>query len=211
MATDNYGWILPTPGGSTNTWGGILNDAIEDIDDDLKAVSDAAVAAAGVAAGAATNAGAVTSKAIDIHASAAFYPNEPDSYGGPVVTAKHLSSGRVGTKQDEDRSYTVMFPVTLPNGVTLQSWALIVNPQSGPTVTAQMYYVDTTTGSRVAVGSSDAGSAGRDILSQATLAHAYSSGRFYYVSAFVSGSTSTSVLWEGLEIVYDCPDARKTI
>lgn len=40
--TTNYGWVTPTEGGSTGTWDTILNDAIESIDANLKAVEDKA-------------------------------------------------------------------------------------------------------------------------------------------------------------------------
>lgn len=43
--TVNYGWAKPTVGGDTGAWGTILNAALDDIDTDLDAVSDAAVAA----------------------------------------------------------------------------------------------------------------------------------------------------------------------
>ena len=42
--TPNYGWTIPTVGGDNSTWGTILNTALGDVDTDLKAVSDAAVA-----------------------------------------------------------------------------------------------------------------------------------------------------------------------
>lgn len=45
MATANYGWILPTVGGSNNAWGTILNDALTEVDVDLYAVSGVANAA----------------------------------------------------------------------------------------------------------------------------------------------------------------------
>lgn len=47
--TTNYDWTTPTVGGDENTWGDELNEAIEDIDGDLKLVenkADAAQAAA---------------------------------------------------------------------------------------------------------------------------------------------------------------------
>jgi hypothetical protein len=44
MATTNYGWDQPTVGGDEDTWGDELNDTLEAIDIDLKAVADAAVA-----------------------------------------------------------------------------------------------------------------------------------------------------------------------
>lgn len=47
--TTNYGWTKPTVGGSDNTWGTILNTALDDIDADLKALSDAQTAAAELA------------------------------------------------------------------------------------------------------------------------------------------------------------------
>ena len=40
--TTNYGWTKPTVGGSADTWGGLVNTVFDDIDTDLKAVSDAA-------------------------------------------------------------------------------------------------------------------------------------------------------------------------
>ena len=40
MATTNYGWILPTVGASTDTWGTITNTAFEAIDTSLKTVQD---------------------------------------------------------------------------------------------------------------------------------------------------------------------------
>lgn len=43
--TVNYGWTKPTVGGSDNTWGTILNTALDDIDADLKALSDGQAAA----------------------------------------------------------------------------------------------------------------------------------------------------------------------
>mgnify|MGYP003127471487 CR=1 FL=1 len=39
--TTNYGWSKPTVGGDTDTWGTKLNTAFDDIDTDLKTVSDA--------------------------------------------------------------------------------------------------------------------------------------------------------------------------
>ena len=44
-STANYGWVKPTVGGDNATWGTILNTAWDDVDTDLKAVSDAAAAA----------------------------------------------------------------------------------------------------------------------------------------------------------------------
>jgi hypothetical protein len=44
--TANYGWTKPVNTGSDNTWGTILNTALDDIDADLKAVSDALAASA---------------------------------------------------------------------------------------------------------------------------------------------------------------------
>ena len=43
--TTNYGWTKPTVAGDTGAWGTILNTALDDIDTDLKAVSDVASAA----------------------------------------------------------------------------------------------------------------------------------------------------------------------
>lgn len=43
--TTNYGWTKPTVSGSSGAWGTLLNTALDDIDTDLKAVSDAAAAA----------------------------------------------------------------------------------------------------------------------------------------------------------------------
>lgn len=40
MATTNYSWALPTVGGSTDTWGGIINDAFEAVDVQVKAVEN---------------------------------------------------------------------------------------------------------------------------------------------------------------------------
>ena len=45
MATSNYGWDLPTVGGSTGTWGGMLNAIIEDLDGELHRVDELAQAA----------------------------------------------------------------------------------------------------------------------------------------------------------------------
>lgn len=39
--TTNYGWSKPDPGADENTWGDELNTTIDDIDNDLKATSDA--------------------------------------------------------------------------------------------------------------------------------------------------------------------------
>lgn len=46
MPTTNYGWDLPVIGGDDDTWGDKLNTAFDEADADLKAVSDAVVAAA---------------------------------------------------------------------------------------------------------------------------------------------------------------------
>lgn len=43
--TTNYGWTKPDVGGSSGSWGTNLNTDLDEIDADLKAVSDAAVAA----------------------------------------------------------------------------------------------------------------------------------------------------------------------
>ncbi len=42
--TTNYGWTKPTVGGSSETWGTILNTALDDVDTDLKALADTVVA-----------------------------------------------------------------------------------------------------------------------------------------------------------------------
>ena len=34
-ATHNYGWLMPDPGGSANTWGNALNGATQAIDSQL--------------------------------------------------------------------------------------------------------------------------------------------------------------------------------
>lgn len=44
--TTNFEWTLPTPGGDAGTWDTILNAAFDEIDADLKIVSDVADAAA---------------------------------------------------------------------------------------------------------------------------------------------------------------------
>jgi hypothetical protein len=48
--TTNYGWTKPTEGGSTGVWDTILNEALDDIDAQMKIVADAAgvAGAAGV-------------------------------------------------------------------------------------------------------------------------------------------------------------------
>lgn len=43
--TANYSWATPVVGGSSGTWGTILNTMFDDIDADLQAVSDVASAA----------------------------------------------------------------------------------------------------------------------------------------------------------------------
>lgn len=40
--TPNYGWTLPTVGANLNTWGDVLDAAFNDVDGELKAVSDVA-------------------------------------------------------------------------------------------------------------------------------------------------------------------------
>jgi hypothetical protein len=50
--TSNYGWTLPTPGGDSGLWGGILNTAFEAIDTDLAGVEDKADAALAAGGGA---------------------------------------------------------------------------------------------------------------------------------------------------------------
>ena len=44
--TANYGWTKPVVGGSDNTWGTILNQALDDIDNDMIALANANTAAA---------------------------------------------------------------------------------------------------------------------------------------------------------------------
>ena len=43
--TTNYGWTKPTVNGSDNTWGTLLNTALDDIDADLKALANGQTAA----------------------------------------------------------------------------------------------------------------------------------------------------------------------
>lgn len=48
--TPNFGWTLPTVGGDSGAWGGILNTAFTDVDADvqpIKVTADAALARAG--------------------------------------------------------------------------------------------------------------------------------------------------------------------
>lgn len=49
--TTNYGWTKPTVGGSSGTWGTLLNAFIDALDADLQAVSDVADAAVPAAGG----------------------------------------------------------------------------------------------------------------------------------------------------------------
>ena len=37
-ATHNYGWLMPDPGGSANTWGNILNGTTQAIDAKVQAI-----------------------------------------------------------------------------------------------------------------------------------------------------------------------------
>lgn len=50
-STANYSWATPVVGGSSGTWGTILNTLFDDVDTDLKAVSDVADAAMPTAGG----------------------------------------------------------------------------------------------------------------------------------------------------------------
>ena len=47
--TTNYGWTKPVVNGSDNTWGTILNTALDDIDANLKALSNLQTAASELA------------------------------------------------------------------------------------------------------------------------------------------------------------------
>lgn len=49
--TANFGWTTPVVGGSSGTWGTILNDLFDDIDEDLATVEDTAGDAMPVAGG----------------------------------------------------------------------------------------------------------------------------------------------------------------
>jgi len=49
--TTNYGWTKPTVGGSSDTWGTTLNTLADDIDSDLKTVSDASKVASNLTSG----------------------------------------------------------------------------------------------------------------------------------------------------------------
>jgi hypothetical protein len=49
--TTNYGWTKPTIGGSADTWGTTLNTLADDIDADLKTVSDASKNASNLTSG----------------------------------------------------------------------------------------------------------------------------------------------------------------
>ena len=42
-ATNNYGWLMPDPGGSANTWGNVLNGATQAIDAALWSITNAPV------------------------------------------------------------------------------------------------------------------------------------------------------------------------
>lgn len=67
--TTNYGWTKPEVGASTGTWGTKVDATYEDIDTDLKAVSDAAVAAQATATAALPKAGGVMTGRVDLFTS----------------------------------------------------------------------------------------------------------------------------------------------
>ena len=39
-ATHNYGWLMPDPGGSANTWGNTLNGTTQAIDAEMQAINN---------------------------------------------------------------------------------------------------------------------------------------------------------------------------
>lgn len=93
--TANYAWAKPTVGGSDNTWGTVLNTALDDIDADLDALADTVTPAALLAA----------VKTVDGDASGL----DADLLGG-VANGKHLKHGGSQT------SGTVTVSSSAPSG-----------------------------------------------------------------------------------------------
>lgn len=185
--TANYGWHKPTPLGDSGAWGTKLNTAFDDIDVDLKAVSDAADAAqddadVGVVA-AAENIGFLSMMM-------ATWAQFLGGLSTPVMTrvSPHVHCSISGSSGN----VSMLVPVPgLAAGMQVTGWRVVAKNGSGTNqVIANMYQYDDA-GAQTIVGSYTSGNLTGSYANydKSGLTHTVVAGRgyYFYVSFEASG------------------------
>ncbi len=161
--TANFAWTKPTVGGDNNAWGTILNQALDDIDDDLNTVADAGTAATAVAATFTSRDASVQKKKYISYAAFVSRQDEDDvTYGG--------GSGAYVEGDDNDTP-DLYASFDLPVGVVLNQVDLICDKNGNNAVQVDVFAVSASTGAVTNIGTGQRTATGVGAASATGIAH----------------------------------------